>query len=329
MTQIVSRGDSVYGCDTCNRRIRVPTNRRGLDVVQRCTITSGCQGKLHRITTTKEINNTPAFPPEVEGLQDWFARSVMYTHYQPVRTASWTIVHNLQNFPVFYAFVERIVDGTSTLVEAEPSSITTVDANTTIVTFTNAESGQIQCVAYASKNNTNFNATSSVSTEQNTIQVSSDACELTIATLDTSTNITLDIKYIATNTVDVAYTVDDVTSVNSAWVGVSQVVINGRRYTTRSFNVRTAPSAIGYFTSGAIVDGATFYFDKLNGVDINPGEMMILLSNSPHSKVDCVYDRYIDATAVSKILPELAYTSGRCYAASSIVKSTYPLILVV
>lgn len=329
MTRVVIRGESVHECDVCKRRIRTPANRRGLDVVQRCIITSGCQGKLHRIVATKDINNTPAFPPEVEGLQDWFARTVLYTHTQPVRTTSWTVVHNLQNFPVFYTFVNRVVDGNTILVEVEPTKVTTIDANTTIITFANAESGQVQCVAYASKNNTNYNPTSTVPIEQTTIQISSDACELTVATLDASTNVTLDVRYVSTNVNDIVYTVDNVTSIDSSWVGVNQVVINGKRYTTRSFNVRTASTAMPYFTSGAIVDGATFYVNRLNGVDIRPGEILFLLSNFPHSKVDCVYDRYIDAGNVSKALPELVYASGKCYSASSIVKQTYPLILVV
>lgn len=114
MAQILIKGESVYKCDTCNRKIRVATARDGIDVVQRCTITFGCKGKLLRVRDTKEVNDTPAFPEEIPGVRDWFQRRVVYTHNQPIRTKMWIIKHNLQNKPIVYAYVSRQTEASPT-----------------------------------------------------------------------------------------------------------------------------------------------------------------------------------------------------------------------
>lgn len=107
MAQILIKGESVYACDVCNRKVRIATSRTGIDVVQRCTITYGCRGKLHRVTEPKEVNATPAFPLEIAGVQDWFQRRVVYNHTQPIKSAVWTIKHNLQNRPIVEAYVVK------------------------------------------------------------------------------------------------------------------------------------------------------------------------------------------------------------------------------
>lgn len=114
MAQILIKGESVYKCDTCMRKIRMLTSREGIDVVQRCTITHGCRGKLLRLKDAKEVNSTPAFPTEVAGVQDWFQRRVVYTHTQPVKAKRWTIKHNLANNPLVYAFVSRQTESSAT-----------------------------------------------------------------------------------------------------------------------------------------------------------------------------------------------------------------------
>lgn len=330
MAQVVIRGESVYECDVCKRTIRVQTNRAGLDTMQRCNITSGCQGKLHRVTSLKEINATPAFPPEVEGLRDWFPRNIFYVHTQPVRTAKWTLVHNLQNIPSLHTFVYRVVNGETVLVSHEPTTITTVDANTTIIEFAGAESGQVHCVSASSKNTVNFNATQTTVVPVSSIPLTSTSGELTIATLNSDPLIDLTIVYALTQPVSVDYTgIDSVPSTGSPWVGTSHVIVNGRKYTVRSFNLTTSPLAPAYFSVGLIPNGASFYVDKLNGGPINTNDVVFLMSGTPHSVVDRIYDRYVDSRSVTPNAPELFYSDGNGYTSSSIVKKTYPLILVV
>ena len=91
--QILIKGESVYKCDTCNRKVRVATSKDGIDVVQRCIITHGCKGKLYRVRDARDVNSTSAFPAEVPGVQDWFQRRVVYDHSQPIKSQKWYYYH--------------------------------------------------------------------------------------------------------------------------------------------------------------------------------------------------------------------------------------------
>lgn len=330
MTQVVIRGESVYECDVCKRRQRTPTNRYGMDVIQRCTITAGCQGKLHRVTALKDINSTPAFPPEVAGLQDWFSRNILYTHQQPIKTSVWVVQHNLQNVPVLHTFVHRTVDGEETLVEQDPIDVTIIDANTTRLTFASVESGQVQCVSLSTKNTTNYDNTLASAPSADGIQLTTSTGEITIATLDASGIVDVTLTFLSTTATDITYGgIDGVPSLYSPWVGATTIIVNGKRYTVRSFNLTQTAPAPTYFSAGTVANGTAFYLSGINNVPVGANEVLFLMSNSPHTNVDRVYDRYVDAYAVSPTSPETFYEEGKGYVMSSVVKSTYPLILVV
>lgn len=333
MALIVVRNESVYQCDVCTRSIRVPTNREGLDVLTRCNITYGCQGKLHRITLAKDINDTPAFPPEVEGLQDWFQRKVLYTHDQPVQAATWLVTHDLANKPVLHVYVNRVVDGVETLVSTVPKTTTTIDLNNTQLTFEVAESGLVQCVALSSQNATNPGSTDTVAPSTAAVQITGIQGELTIATLVSTPLIGVTLGYVTSSAdldVDIEYTsVDDVASVDSPWVGTSTVLINGKKYTVRSFNLTTAPLAPAYFAAGQVPNGSAFSFLSVAGVAPTLGQCLILLGTAPYASVDRVYDQYIDVSAINAATPETFYTTGAGFAYPAVIKSTYPPILVV
>jgi hypothetical protein len=114
MAQILIKGESVYQCSVCARKIRVLTSRDGIDVVQRCTITYSCRGKLNKLTTAVDVNTTPAFPTEVPGVKDWFQRKILYTHQQPIKSKVWTVNHNLANKPIVYAYTTRQTEASAT-----------------------------------------------------------------------------------------------------------------------------------------------------------------------------------------------------------------------
>lgn len=330
MTRVVIRGESVYGCDVCNRRIRVPTNKYGLDVIQRCTITSRCQGSLHRVTTLTDINNTPAFAPEVEGLQDWFPRNILYTHQQSIKSVTWVVKHNLQTVPVLHTFVQRTVDGEDTLVDQDPIVVDTIDANTIRLTFAGAESGQVQCTSSSTKNTTNYESTVSASALETTTQLTSNVGEITIATLDTAGIVDVDVTFLTNIPTTITYSgIDTVPSVYSPWIGVSFVIVNGRRYAVRSFNLTQSNPAPTYFSMGSIVDGTAFYVSGINGIPIDTNDILFLLSRPPHASVDRIYNSYVDAKSISADAPEMFYGEGKGYVSPSVIRSTYPLILVV
>lgn len=327
MSRVVIRGESVYECDICKRRSRVPTNRQGLDVMPRCNITSGCKGYLHRVTALRDVNSTPSTPPEIEGVQDWYQRNVLYTHQQPIRSEMWVVEHNLQNIPVMHLFVER---ESSTGVTLEPyTNFTTevVDANTLIIRFATAQSGQVQCVSLVSKNAVNYITRPSTSTGAS-IPASSTSGEITIATLDTTHLVDIQLNFAAVGTTVGYVGVDNIPSVQSAWIGVNHIIVNGRKYTVRSFNIASG-SAAELFATGVIPSGTAFAFSQINGTIIQPNQVLVLLSNTPHTFADRIYDQYIDVTHVSASTPELYYATGAVMAQSSIVRTTYPHILVV
>jgi hypothetical protein len=333
MPKVVVKGESVYKCTTCFRSIRVPTNREGLDVLQRCMITHGCLGKLHRVTTTKDINETPAFPPEVENVQDWFQRKILYDHQQPVQSQTWTVKHQLSSRPNVHVFVNRLINGIETLVKIDPIKQITIDLNTLQLVFSMAESGIAQCIAQASQNTTNAGTQSGPRLTVPPTQITSNVGEITLATISTIPLIGIALTFRTSGTssdVTIEYAgIDNTPSVASAWVGATKAIIDGKTYNIRSFNITTTPLAPPYFAAGAIPKGSTFFISSINGHAPEKGECLLLLSSNPHAVVDRIYTQYIDTFSIDHMLPELYYSSGVAYSSTGIIKSTYPSILVV
>jgi hypothetical protein len=333
MPKVVVKGESIYKCNVCSRRIRVPTNKQGMDVFQRCIITHNCLGKLSRVTIAKDINETPAFPPEVQGVEDWFQRRVLYTHEQPVASATWTINHDLATRPKIYLYVNRLIDGIETLVKVDPKTETTIDLNTVQVTFDLAESGLAQCIALASQNSTNPTATAGIAVSTDAFQLTSDTGEVTIATLSTDPLVGVGLTYRTSGTeldITIDYAgIDTTPSVGSPWAGSMRAVINGSVYLIRSFNLTQTPLAPTYFAAGAVPNGSTFFVSTFNNAPPVTGRCLFLLGRSPYATVDRIFDRYIDSAAISSLTPELFYNQGKAFAQPSVIRSTYPPILVV
>lgn len=324
MAKILSKGESVYECDVCKRRVRVPTNRVGLDVIQRCTITANCRGKLHRVLLSKDINETPAFPPEVVGVQDWFQRRVLYTHEQPVQSATWRVNHELANKPNVYVYVQRYVNGVETNVETNNFTIRVVDKDTLELVFDQAEQGLVQCITSASQNSTNPNTSAGITADTSDIVITVTG-ELTIATLDDSTTVDMQWTFNSPSSStpqSIGYVGINAPSYKSPWASASTVVINGRQYVVRSFNIVTSGPAPLYFGTGLVSSGSTMAITTKPAA----GEFLILLSTPPHGSVDRTMNKYIDVSTLSS--PKLYYNLGEVYAPTSVIKNTYPPIIV-
>ena len=169
-----------------------------------------------------------------------------------------------------------------------------------------------------------------VTTSTDVIQITSNTGEITIATLDASSSVDLSVVYTISPNISTSYTgIDNVASINSSWVGAQTAIINGRRYTVRSFNVSSTPQAAAFFAAGLIPSGSAFYVNAVNDNTIKPNDVLFLLSRAPHSNADRIYDKCVDASNINHTSPEMFYAAGNVYVSSSVVKSTYPLILVV
>lgn len=320
MSQIIARGENVYQCDTCQRRIRTPTNRLGMDVIQRCIITSNCQGKLHRVTTIRDINNTPSIPVEQPGIEDWVQRKVLATHTQRVQSTTWIVKHDLGTNPVVFVYVDRSVSADVTdLVEVTSPSIIVINSNEIHVEFDVAEKGLVQCVALASKNTANPPISHVVASKD--IQLTNKG-ELTIATLNSDQTITVPLEYLNPNSASsshIDYLNVGTPSILSAWTNVDRIFLNGRQYTTRSFNIIATPMAPSFFQTGQIVNGSTV---KSVVTDVN--QMVVLLSSAPHQSADRIVNTYVDLSTISNLM---YYANGELFIKAAAVRSTYPPIM--
>lgn len=328
--QIYVRGETVYQCDVCKRRIRVPTSKYSIDVIQRCIITKNCLGALHKIITAGEANEVSSVPPSVPGVEDWVQRRVFYQHVQSIEDDVWLVKHNLANKPSVQVFIYELQDGEEVLVEVDPVEIRILDLNTIEIQFDGQSKGQADCLAYSSANTVNPSVgTPTVVTQQTTLLTNNGT--LTLATLDSATLINVTARYRSANApdgvVDIEYVgIDDQPSIDSPWAGVEKIFLNGRSYTVRSFNIVEQELAPATFNDNLIANGTQFYFPSLSTL---PNQNFILLGTPPFKVVDRVVDRYIDVALVDPDQPELAYTTGEAYAAPSIIKTAYPLIYVV
>jgi len=337
MALTATKGEVVYECDVCSRRTRVSANRKSIDVVRRCIITANCKGKLHRIVTVKDINSTPAFPPEVAGVLDWSQRRILFTFNQTIRAAKWVVKHNLASKPIVNVYVERQVnDSTATTqVKIDPVAVNIIDDNNLEIIFSQPEQGTAQCIALASKNTAN---PSTVATQVLTDFQLTNQGQLTVALLASGPSFTpggakiggFKISYNSPTSafpVLIEY-VDQPSPPGGAslspWVGSSQAIINGRKYYIRTLNAVNTEPAANIFRSGAIASGSTLYFPDYT----TPYQAIILLASAPYAAADRIYDKYIDAASISTVTPQLYYNSGNLYAPQSVIKSTYPPIIV-
>lgn len=326
--QINSKGDAVYQCDTCSRKIRVPANKQSFEVIQRCIITNNCFGKLHKVLTKSESNSVSAIPPAVNGLTDWTQRRVFYSHTQPVENNVWTIVHNLANSPSVQTFITVIVDGEDELVEILPNSVKVIDLNTVTVTFDRPYKGMAQCLATSSVNRVNERSIQPATVTTSDTFVLTNNGEITIATDDSAPLINLTLSFqTGDNTVDLDYLAIGVqTNLNSPWTGVSRIYHSGKLFSVRSFNIRTDSTTPEVFATNAILNGSRFHFSSFSSV---VSRNLILLGTSPFAPIDRIYNRYVDIASVSPTQPQLFYTNGEAQTASSIIKSVYPQIFIV
>jgi len=337
----------VYNCDTCNREIELPQNKEGLEVVQRCIITSGCRGKLHQIAL--KLNHIRwKLPDSVVGLDDWTRRNVLYNHTQTIQSISWTVTHNLGVIPTIQVFVERATSApidinvpcssrqqsdSISLLEVQPYNIEITSVNEFVVTFNTPEAGMVQCVARSSipvVDDVVAPVTSAA------IQLTNGA-ELSIATKDSAipaTTIPIIARFITPDgtVIDITYTVDTTPATLSPWSTNSKVLISGEIYQVRSFNVvfDLLGNILPEFLNTAIPNGSSLKIITVNDASINQNsnEFILLLAKEPYAFTDRIMDRYVNATSgISQETTSFFYNNAEISMQDSIIENTYPYIL--
>jgi len=337
-----------YLCDVCDRKLDVPQNKIGLEVIQRCTITAGCRGKLSQIKYQQDYLRGD-YPEAVDGLDDWSQRTLLYTHTQSVNRDTWNVIHNLGVFPSVQVFVEvptavaaealtnlpceqRDYRNTTTeLVEVEPKDIQTVSVNEITVTFDNPQSGAVQCIARSSKPIVINQQEDIVDPGIQPFQLTNLA-ELSLATLNNNATISIKVKYIAPDGTEtsVLYSGIDLSPAigKSPWSAAGGgVYIDGVKYQTRSFDL-TDPD-----TTFTIEIGSSFYIEELDGVPFDDpsligNELLILLASSPYAVFDKISNQFVNPFGIgaAEAVTSFYFDGNEAFAYDNLIQSVYPPI---
>lgn len=343
----------VYRCDTCKRTVELLRNIKGLETVQRCVITHGCRGKLIQADLLEDFSRA-SIPADVEGLEDWIPRRVLYNHTQTIENSVWIVPHNLGTFPSISVFADRpLTDDATNREEITPTDVQIINQNTLVLIFDRPRSGIAQLVARASDPQLYNPSNVATAAAVPSVQISSEG-RIVIATRvktewDTSSFGIL-LEYLSgASPLSVGYTASSNASSYTAWIGADRVVIRGKTYVVREFNGYTAE-----MYSGSVLNGNTFRFQGFDfnknidasgnlsyeyrvdstevtgspNVQVNSGEMYILLASPPFDTADKITNQVIDITAVTKTVNPYAmyYDSGEFFASESILQSVFPSI---
>jgi hypothetical protein len=293
----------LYKCDVCKRNIELIQNVRGLETPQRCVITHGCRGKLYQERVLQDYIRG-SLPDDVTGLENYQQRKVLYNHTQSIENQEWIIQHNLGTAPSISVFVSRPTeeDPEGTL-EILPTDTIIVSSDVVRLVFDRPESGIAQLVARASDPHLLQPFVREAATALELSQVSNFS-EITIATRTSSplaepSQITVQFTYITTGGVEVpiTYAADDQPAAISPWNNEDRLIINGKVFTVRSFNIVVAQQISGVITNGSQIR-FTGVDDGSGERDIVENELVFLLAQSPYDNVDRLTTTYIDAFSV-------------------------------
>jgi hypothetical protein len=150
--------------------------------------------------------------------------------------------------------------------------------------------------------------------------------ELTLATISQAQTITLSVEYASQTQqylIDLQYTGIETPTVRSPWIGSRQIILNNTRLTPRSFNFMTTHPAPVLFQTGAIVSGTPVRITER----VDPGNMVILLTNKPYSSTDRNKTQFIDVSSL--IQPKMFFQDGELFVHSDVIQDTYPHIVVI
>lgn len=263
-----------YTCDTCERKIDIPRNEKGLEIIGRCIITDGCRGRLYQ-SGLKQDFQRGEFPPPVIGLDDYIQRRALYNHDQTIPRMEWTIEHNFGICPIVQVLIDRSEQvKQSSCVAVPPSEPNYVeparddyqiihdDEFTTRIVFERAEAGIAQAITKTTALD-RLEPVKQTSREETFFQLTNQS-ELTIGVLEDLNLPTFAVFYItylnqqAQNAVEIRYEVDNVPSLLSPWRQIDRVEFKGEVYEVRSFNVITAEQQ-----AGRVEIGSPFYISKI------------------------------------------------------------------
>lgn len=272
----------VYECDTCNREIDIVRNERGLDTVKRCVITNGCKGSLYQI----EERSTSVFgrPVEdVEGLDNYRQRNILYIHNQLLSSSQWIIEHDLNTDPAVVVYIDVVnLDGTKSYQTMDPDDyvVSFVDGNNIQLDFAVGTTGIAHVIARSS----NTSVIQQVNQEPQWYQVTANS----ILTIGVPLDIDNPQQFVSVNTsfispstsevvdTDVTFTAHkfngEISLFNTPWQDGDLIFVGATLYKVMSTRISDV------ITSQRIENGSPFYFNR--------DDIVILTSNQPYSSLN-------------------------------------------
>ncbi len=328
----------VYKCDVCKRDIELEQNIKGLENIQRCTITHGCRGKLYQTKVLPDFVRG-RLPDQVAGLDDWRQRKVLYNHEQTIERENWIIKHDLGTFPSISVFINVPTEANpGNQEEIIPIDTVIVDEDNIILTFGSAVAGLAQLVARQSDPDLlrPFVGLNISTEELQQLSLTGDIAIATrISTVGEPSDIDLGVEYTTTTNAIITntYTADAAElNTNSAWSDIDKVIIKGKTFTIRSFN-----GLISEMQNETIASGSTFKFTSIADAGspqtfttrtIAQDEVYILFASDPFDNIDKITTQYIDVFDVNESNNNFTfvYDTGEFFSDKEAIQDTYPPI---
>lgn len=326
----------VYKCDVCKRDIELKQNIKGLENIQRCTITHGCRGKLYQTAVLADFVRG-RLPDQVAGLDDWRQRKILYNHSQTIERDNWIIQHDLGTFPAISVFIDAPTEADpDNQEEIIPVDIVIIDEDNIILRFDKALSGLAQLVARQSDPDL-LRPLVGLNIETKELQQISIDGNISIATRIASTGtpdaVELSVEYTTTTNAAIPHTYDVDGNTLGTWSDINKTVIKGKTYAVRSFL-----GLISEMGDETIASGSTFKITAIGGnfagsppethIPVTQDEVYILFAAAPFDNIDKVTTQYIDVFDVAESTNNftLVYDTGEFFAEKEIIQDTYPPI---
>jgi len=298
----------VYKCDVCKRDIELEQNLKGLENIQRCTITHGCRGKLYQTKVLPDYVRG-RLPDQVAGLDDWRQRSVLYNHEQTIERDNWLVNHNLGTFPSVSVFVNVPTnDDPDNQEEIIPTDTIIIDSDNLLLKFDLAVSGLAQLVARQSDPDL-LRPFVGLNISTDVLQQLSLNGDISIATRISTTGEEAEVE------VAVEYTTTANTTVPTTYTADSET------------NASDAPWRSDDENSVLKVkEGSPLTATETR--EIAQDEVMLLFATKPYDQVDTITTQYIDVydAIVSDSNFAFIYDDGEFFADEDIIQDIYPPI---
>lgn len=288
----------IYQCTVCKREIELIRNKRGLETVGPCTITHGCRGRLHQQDVRLDFVRGRQVP-DVVGLENWRQRKMLYNHTQVLEQQTWVIKHSLGTFPSVQVFVKRpLSENQENLEEITPKDVWIVDDNTLEVVFEKVESGVAQVLARSSDPDLiqpriqpefapPIEKMQLTNSGEITVAVKADI----IGNINDPISFTMQYRTADGSLIEQDYVADSTPSILSPWRDKDTIVIKGKSYNVRSFQLINQ-----LMVEGTVITGSTMEFKRIDPVE----NMNISIDSVDLSTNELVF---VDTTQISNHTP--------------------------